>query len=397
MTLMNILIGVSIAIAALTCSALLLWLLFEWQYKTRQGNLLKFDSGVWKFLTYEPDHYRLELVLTATNKTRNLDVFLTEVNPVISLLSNDSLEEIDSQIQLRSRHVNVPSRNDNYWESYIVTPFQSTGVEIVIDIRGKNLEALRTAWVRVNHTIYGPGGREEKIKHCIIPLQFPDANQRERWRPTPDADVLPIRTHILSAGDNPVEVMQRYVVSHAQPGDIVTIAETPIAIMQGNFYHPSDIHPQWLAKRLCYYFKSASSLATACGLQSLINESGAWRVAFAFVVGAIAKAVLRTPGVFYMLAGEQARLIDDVTGTLPPYDQFIVLGPKNPQAIVDQIKAGTGLEAAIVDVNDLRRVKVLAATSGASEKLLNQALLMNPAGNASEQTPIVLIRPNSSN
>ncbi|MEY3302923.1 MAG: F420-0:Gamma-glutamyl ligase [Pseudanabaena sp.] len=391
---MNILIGVGIAIAVLGGLVALLWLLFEWQYTTRQGNLLEFDSGIWQFLTYEPDHYRLELLLTATNKTRNLDVFLVEVDPVISILSSNSLDGINSQVQLRSRHPNVTSRNDNYWESYIVTPNHSTGIEIQIDLSGKNLEELKTVWVRVHYTIYGPAGREEKVKHCIIPLQFPDANQRERWRPTPDADVLPIRTHILSAGDNPVEVMQRYVISHAQAGDIVTIAETPIAIMQGNFYHPSDIKPKWLAKRLCYYFKSTSSLATACGLQSLINESGAWRVAFAFIVGALAKAFLRVPGVFYMLAGNQARLIDDVTGTLPPYDQFIVLGPKDPQAVVDEIKAGTGLEAAIVDVNDLRRVKVLAATSGASEKLLNQALLMNPAGNAAEQTPIVLIRPN---
>ncbi|MEI6331493.1 MAG: F420-0:Gamma-glutamyl ligase [Pseudanabaena sp.] len=394
---MNILLGIGVAIAILGGLVLLLWLLFEWQYKNRQGNLLEFDNGVWQFLTYEPDHYRLELILTATNQTRNLDVFLVEVNPVVSLLSSDSLEGINTQIELRSRHANSASRNDNYWESYIVTPARSTAVEVQIDLSGRNLEELRTAWVRVHYTIYGPAGREEKIKHCIIPLQFPDANQRERWRPTPDADVLPIRTHILSAGDNPVEVMQRYVVSHSQPGDIVTIAETPIAIMQGNFYHPSDIHPKWLARRLCYYFKSASSLATACGLQSLINESGAWRVAFAFMIGSIAKALFRVPGVFYMLAGEQARLIDDVTGTLPPYDQFIVLGPKNPQTVVDEIKAGTGLEAAIVDVNDLRRVKVLAATSGASEKLLNQALLMNPAGNASEQTPIVLIRPNTNN
>jgi hypothetical protein len=394
---MNILTGVGIVLAILGSLGLLLWLLFEWQYRTRQGNLLEFDSGLWQFLTYEPDHYRLELLLTATNKTRNLDVFLVEVNPVVSLLASDSLEGIDTQVQLRSRHPNTPSRNDNYWESYIVTPNHSTGVEIQIDIIGKNLEELKTAWVRVNYTIYGPSGREEKIKHCIIPLQFPEANQKERWRPTPDADVLPIRTHILSAGDSPVEVMQRYVMNHAQAGDIVTIAETPIAIMQGNFYHPSDIKPKWLAKRLCYYFKSTSSLATACGLQSLINESGAWRVAFAFIIGSFAKALFRIPGVFYMLAGEQARLIDDVTGTLPPYDQFIVLGPKNPQAVVDEIKAGTGLEAAIVDVNDLRRVKVLAATSGVSEKLLNQALLMNPAGNAAEQTPIVLIRPNSSN
>ena len=394
---MNILLGFGVAIAVFGGLILLLWLLFEWQYKNRQGNLLEFDNGVWQFLTYEPEHYRLELVLTATNRTRNLDVFLVEVNPVVSLLSSDSLEGINSQIQLRSRHANSASRNDNYWESYIVTPNHSTDVEIQIDLSGRNLEELRTAWVRVQYTIYGPAGREEKIKHCIIPLQFPDPNQKERWRPTKDADVLPIRTHILSAGDNPVEVMQRYVVSHSQPGDIVTIAETPIAIMQGNFYHPSDIQPKWLAKRLCYYFKSTSSLATACGLQSLINESGAWRVAFAFIIGSFAKALFRVPGVFYMLAGEQARLIDDVTGTLPPYDQFIVLGPKNPQTVVDEIKAGTGLEAAIVDVNDLRRVKVLAATAGASEKLLNQALLMNPAGNASEQTPIVLIRPNTNN
>jgi hypothetical protein len=392
---MNILIGLGIAIAILGGLVLLLWLLFEWQYKTRQGNLLEFDNGAWQFLTYEPDHYRLELILTATNKTRNLDVFLVEVNPELSLLSNDSLDGIHSQIQLRSRHPDVASRNDNYWESYIVAPNHSTGLEIQIDISGKNLEELKTSWVRVHYTIYGPAGREEKVKHCIIPLQFPDADQRERWRPTPDADVLPIRTHILSAGDTPVDVLQRYVMSHAQAGDIVTIAETPIAIMQGNFYHPSDIHPKWLAKRLCYYFKSTSSLATACGLQSLINESGAWRVAFAFIIGSFAKALFRVPGVFYMLAGEQARLIDDVTGTLPPYDQFIVLGPKNPQAVVDEIKAGTGLEAAIVDVNDLRRVKVLAATSGASEALLNQALIMNPAGNAAEQTPIVLIRPNT--
>ncbi len=394
---MNILIGLGVAIAIIGGLILCLWLLFEWQFKTRQGNLLEFETGIWQFLTYEPEHYQIELLLTATNKTRNLDVFLVEVNPAVSLLSSDSLDHINCQMQLRSRHANVTSRNDNYWESYILNPNISTSAEIQLNITGKNLDQLKTAWVRVHYTVYGPGGREEKVKHCIIPLQFPNGEQRERWRPTPDADVLPIRTHILSAGDTPVDVMQRYVISHAQAGDIVTIAETPIAIMQGNFYHPSDIKPRWLAKRLCYYFQSTSSLATACGLQTLINESGAWRVAFAFIAGAIAKALFRVPGVFYMLAGEQARLIDDVTGTLPPYDQFIVLGPKNPQAVVDEIKAGTGLEAAIVDVNDLRRVKVLAATSGVSEKLLNQALLMNPAGNAAEQTPIVLIRPNRAN
>jgi hypothetical protein len=146
-----------------------------------------------------------------------------------------------------------------------------------------------------------------------------------------------------------------------------------------------------VAKRLCYFFLPTSSLATACGLQSLVDVVGPVRVFLAFVGGAIAR-VFGYRGAFYQLAGEQARLIDDVTGTLPPYDQFIVLGPENPQQVVDRIKRETGISAAIVDVNDLKAVKILAATSDISSDFLVAALRNNPAGNGNEQTPVVLIR-----
>jgi hypothetical protein len=184
------------------------------------------------------------------------------------------------------------------------------------------------------------------------------------------------------------------VKPHVKPGDIVTIGETPVAIIQGRYRHPSDIHPGWVASRLCYFFLPTSSLATACGLQSLVDVVGPGRVLFAFIVGSVMK-VLGSPGGFYRLAGEQARLVDDVTGTLPPYDQFVVLGPDDPQAVVDEIKAKTGISAAIVDVNDLRAVKVLAATSDVSMATLQEALISNPAGNSDEQTPVVLVRPRS--
>ena len=99
---------------------------------------------------------------------------------------------------------------------------------------------------------------------------------------------------------------------------------------------------------------------------------------------------------FYRVAGEQAALIDDVTGTLAPYDQFITLGPTNAEEIVEDIRRYTGMEAAIVDVNDLSRrtgaVRILAATEAVDQGKLRQALLSNPAGNADEQTPIVLVR-----
>ena len=52
---------------------------------------------------------------------------------------------------------------------------------------------------------------------------------------------------------------------------------------------------------------------------------------------------------------------------------------------------------AIVDVNDLSRctghVRVLAASETVDVPALQQALLGNPAGNAAQQTPLVLVRP----
>jgi F420-0:gamma-glutamyl ligase len=380
-------LAVALAFLALGTIAL------EVQYRSRFGNLMELDWGNCQFEVYEPNHYQLQIEYTAQNRTPANEVFLIEVQPYPTLLSDGSLEGITTKVRVVSKHPDSPSRQDGYWEGYIVKPQKSTQLEIWVDIKGNNLRELKSLWLRVEYVIYGRAGREPKTRHTIVPLQFPSPTPTEPWRPSPKADVLPIRTHLLTTADTPVEVLRRYVMESSQAGDIVTIAESPLAIMQGKFIHPADVRPSWLAKRLCYYFYSTSSLSTACGMQTLLNESGAGRVLFAMVVGALAKLFLRKNGVFYQLAGEQARLIDDVTGTLPPYDQFIVLGPERPQAVVDQIKQETGLEAAIVDVNDLKRVKVLACTSGVSEELLNEALVNNPAGNAAEQTPIVLIRP----
>jgi hypothetical protein len=110
------------------------------------------------------------------------------------------------------------------------------------------------------------------------------------------------------------------------------------------------------------------------------------------VVGSALKLV-GLKGWFYRLAGEQARLIDDVTGTTPPYDQTIVLGPLEPAAFCRDAAAALGVDVAVVDVNDLGRVKVLAASRGCDQALLQRALRRNPAGNADERTPLVLVRP----
>lgn len=383
--------AIGIVIAVVLILALLLVVL-EIQYRRRPGNKLELTAGNWQLEVYEPRRYLLNGDLEFRNLTRRLEVMVPEVSVEVKLLSSSSLEGVTTSTQIIPKYQDAKPRQDGYWGAHIVKIGKVDPIEIAVEIEGPNLSQLRVAWIQIHYMTYGPQGRIPKVRHVIVPLVFPDPKDSKNWRPATNADVLPIRTHLLTHLDSTVEVVRRYVLPHAQPGDVVAIGETPVAIMQGRFHHPTDVKPGWVAKRLCYLFLPTSSLATACGMQSLVDLVGPGRVLVAFLLGAIAK-VFGKPGVFYQLAGEQARLIDDVTGTLPPYDQFIVLGPKHPQQVVDQIQAETGLAAAIVDVNDLKAVKILAASSDVTVPFLKQALIRNPAGNADEQTPIVLIRP----
>lgn len=385
-SLLGSLIGVLVVLGVVA------YLLIEWQYQQRPGNELELSATDWRFDTHEPNHYAISLDTVFTNRTRTLEIFIPEVEVDYELLSGDSLDGITVKTDIIPQHEDFPARADNYWFAYIVKVSKATNARITVDIHGTDLSQLKSLWLKVNYLTYGPEGRIPKTGHLIVPLKFPNPADATNWRENSIARVLPVPTHLLTNTDSTIDVVKKYVSPCAEPGDIVTIGETPVAIMQGRLRHPTTIKPGWLAKRLCYYFMPTSSLATACGMQTLIDVSGPWQVGSAFAIGAVAK-IFGSPGMFYRLAGEQARLIDDVTGTLPPFDQFIVLGPARSQQLVDQIFQETGLKAAIVDVNDLKAVKILASTEGTDENLLVQALIDNPAGNADEQTPVVLIRP----
>ena len=52
-----------------------------------------------------------------------------------------------------------------------------------------------------------------------------------------------------------------------------------------------------------------------------------------------------------------------------------------------------GVDVAVVDVNDLGKVKILASSNGTDLFLVSKALEANPAGNADQHTPIVIVRP----
>ncbi len=342
------------------------------------------------------------LEITGEIRIRNphprMEVMVPEITVVPTLLGRSDVGQVRHELHITPMHPDEEARPDGYWAAYIVKGRKSTAAHLRLNLiapGGLDLESvLDTLWMDIHWVNYGPFGRLQRRQGILLALQKPEPGDPSApgWRDGERCRVLPVRTHLLGVLDDPLEVLQRYTAGLLQPGDVLTIGETPLAVIQGRYHHPSMVKPSFLARQLCRAFHPTSSLATACGLQTLIDVSGPARVLGAWVVGTALKLV-GSKGWFYRLAGEQARLIDDITGTTPPYDQTIVLGPDQPAAWCERMAAALGVAVAVVDVNDLGRVKVLAASGGTDEALLMRALRPNPAGNANERTPLVLVRP----
>jgi hypothetical protein len=127
-------------------------------------------------------------------------------------------------------------------------------------------------------------------------------------------------------------------------------------------------------------------------MQLAINEVGSWRVVAGAVAAGLGRLIGRR-GDFYRVAGPELKLIDDIAGTMPPFDDCIVLGPKNPEGLARQLSRELGVGIAVVDVNDIGCVDILGASEGVDHELVTRLLRDNPAGNDDQQTPFVILRP----
>ena len=374
----------------------LILVVLELRHRLRPASPLTLRSGAWQVRS-EANSLVVEGEIQISNPHPRTEVMVPELQVLPTLLGQGRVDAVAIQIQIDPDHPDEPARPDGYWFAYIVKGRKTTSARISLRLSATAETPigplLDTLWLDIDWVNYGPFGRLQRRDGLLIPLRRPEpiAPASALWRQGDASLVLPIRTHLLGVLDDPAEVLRHYAGGLLLPGDVLTIGETPLAVMQGRYHHPSTVEPSALARLLCRVFHPTSSLATACGLQSLIDLVGPARVLCAWLVGMALKLV-GSKGWFYRLAGDQARLIDDITGTTPPYDQTIVLGPERPAELCRDLAAQLGVAVAVVDVNDLGRVKVLASSPGCDEALLHRALRPNPAGNANERTPLVLVR-----
>jgi F420-0:gamma-glutamyl ligase len=201
---------------------------------------------------------------------------------------------------------------------------------------------------------------------------------------------IPVRTRLIVPGDDLVALVGDALRGIARPGDVVAIAETGVAIAQSRFIPAEYIRPSWLARVLS---RRAGALATVNqpeSLQLVIDQVGAGRVVLAGVAHVFG-IVRGKRGRFYEMLGEAIAAIDGYTGTLPPYERAIVLGPAEPDQVATELADALGVHVAIVDANDLRRAKALGTSPQLDREAVERALLGNPHGNGDEQTPLVVL------
>ncbi len=201
---------------------------------------------------------------------------------------------------------------------------------------------------------------------------------------------IPVRTRLIARGDDLRALLEAALAGLARPGDVVAIAETAVAIAQGRFIAAEAIRPSRLARVLARRAGALATINQPESLQLVIDEVGAWRVFGAACLHVVGRLAGRR-GVFYELLGEAIAAIDGYTGTLPPYERAIVLGPADPDRVSAELADALGVHVAIVDANDLRRAKALGASPRIVRENVERALLGNPHGNGDEQTPLVLL------
>lgn len=382
-------------VAGLLALALLAWGAFEALYAKRDARtvrLLTRPRGPWAELEAPSGQRRFAIELPFFNENAAYEQTLLDVRAEVRVLAKGEVAPGALRGVGQVRALNSDGRGDGYWAATLLGARERLGMRLEVAIFGEpeTLAHLHAAVVTIHYATYGRRDLLPFSEEIVLPLSavkpLPEPlNGTHAW-------IQCVPTPLLTDADDIVEVVDRLTKDFRQPGDIVAVAESVVAVTQRRYRKPEEVTPGYWASRLCYFVPSKGSLSSRHGFQSAINDVGLAKTLFAFFVGAAGKLVGKK-GLFYELAGRPAELIDDITGTMPPFDRYIVMGPDAPEQVVAAIQARTGMGAAIVDANDLKRAMVLAATPGLEPAKIAQMVLDNPFGNAAEQTPFVVLRP----
>ena len=350
-------------------------------------------------LRKKDDNNEVIIDLKIINKSKYKETMVCNLNLDLDFFkekNNQYLKDIDYEKSIYIYSGSIKKNINNYWPTTIIKANSELSIQVIIKLKNSALKnKIKYIWLKVFWDNYGHFGITKKQDGFLVNLNRDNQNKKELIQIPLNQDykAIAVKTDLLGTFDNPTETIVNYCKDIIRKNDILTIGESPLAIMQGRYIAPQNLEYNIFSKILCYFFHPTSSLATACGMQLLIDKIGITRITFSLILGFLFKCI-GIKGIFYRLTGFESSLIDDISGTVIPYDKSIVMGPIKTKLFCEKLSKQLQIEVAVVDVNDLGGVKILASSNDSVNNILKEILKVNPAGNSDEKTPIVLIRNN---
>jgi hypothetical protein len=335
--------------------------------------------------------------LKIINKSKHKETMVSNLNLDLDFFqskNNQYLKDLDYEESIYIYSGSIKKNIHNYWPTTIIKANSELLIQVILKFKNSDLKnKIKYIWLKIFWENYGHFGITKKQDGLLVNLNRHNKKELIEIPLKLGYKAIAVKTDLLGSFDNPIETVMDYCKNVTREKDILTIGETPLAIMQGRYVAPQNLEYNIFSKILCYFFHPTSSLATACGMQLLIDKIGVTRITFSLILGFLFKCI-GIKGIFYRLTGFESSLIDDISGTVVPYDKSIVMGPINTKLFCDKLSKQLEVEVAVVDVNDLGGVKILASSNNSINNILKEILKVNPAGNSDEKTPIVLIRNN---
>ena len=206
----------------------------------------------------------------------------------------------------------------------------------------------------------------------------------------------PVKTHFVSAGENYIELIEKYVLPVYQQGDILSISEKIIALCQNRIIKREEIKISFIAKFLSCFASHPShgiGVGEAIKMQFAIDQVGLPKVLYASAASAVTK-LFGKKGVFYEIVGQEVSGLDGFYDHIwEEYRDIGILLPENPDKVCCEIAEKTGVECMLVDANDYGQ-ELLGKSENMiyEDKVLLETIKDNPAGQGKECTPFIIIR-----
>ena len=205
----------------------------------------------------------------------------------------------------------------------------------------------------------------------------------------------PLRTPLVGEGDDVVSVVRDAAQPYLVAGDIVVVSEKIVAIAQGRAFPIDQIRPSFWARLLSRFVSRPGwgiGLGSAETMELAVREAGLARILMAAALAFVPR-LFGVKGLFYIIAGKNINAIDGPTpNTIPPYNRYAKLPPKDPQRVARAISAAlSGAPVAIIDANDIGQ-RVLGTSEGVDRRAVEKLFADNPLGQGAEQTPVAIVR-----